>query len=344
MLRRARWLGWWCGLSLVGCGAGDAEPWLGSSQQAVRAPLVEAHCSVQVTGVGLLQLEEDYLPHVVNCENGGAGLEALKAQAIAARSVAYYGIATKGEICDGQGCQVYSCGREPGALVREAVRATAGLYLAYDSMLTYGFYVDGDRNTAPPTCVGAASAPREKYVTYNEGKSGAGVAMTTLGYIPAGQPIFGQNRGCMSQWGARCLESQRGYDYERILRFYYGEDIALLRAEGPCVPGGAGGAGGAGGGSGGAGGAAAGGAGGGGASGAGAAAGGAGASGVGAAGAGGLEPGEQAGGAGGRAGAAAAPREDAEASASCGLAAPGATGTAVGWLALTLLALWRRRA
>jgi hypothetical protein len=44
---------------------------------------------VNVVGKGVKATEDDYLPNVITCENGGAGFEALKAQAIATRSVAY---------------------------------------------------------------------------------------------------------------------------------------------------------------------------------------------------------------------------------------------------------------
>jgi hypothetical protein len=216
-----------------GCSAGapeTGEP-IGSVEQRVAAPAA-AYCSIDVQGKGVLDLENDYLPHVIQCENGGANLQALKAQAIAARSVAYYGIATSGSICDGQGCQVYSCGATPSALHHQAVKETAGMYLSYAGTLTYGFYVAGG-NASPPGCHGG-SASTEHYVTYNAGKSGGSVEQTTLGYV--GPPGFGQNRGCMSQLGARCLE-QSGKDAFAILRFYYGEDIKVTTATGPCVQG-----------------------------------------------------------------------------------------------------------
>lgn len=201
----------------------------------VPAPLPAAHCDVQVEGQGLLDLEGDYLPHVIQCENGGANLEALKAQAIAARSVAYYNMETSGSICDSQGCQVYSCGATPSAIHHQAVEETSGIYLMYNNTLTYGFYVAGDNNTSPPSCVGV-SGSTEGWVTYNEGLSGFDVEQTALGFIHnPGDAGYGQNRGCMGQWGARCLENDLGYDYLGILRFYYGEDIELIQAEGPCV-------------------------------------------------------------------------------------------------------------
>ncbi|MCA9633121.1 MAG: hypothetical protein KC766_35960, partial [Myxococcales bacterium] len=36
-------------------------------------------------------------------------------------------------------------------------------------------------------------------------------------------------------WGARCLENSKGYDYQRILQFFYGSDIELLQATGSCI-------------------------------------------------------------------------------------------------------------
>ena len=86
------------------------------------APLT-AYCSANVTGVGSLDTESDYLPHVVHCENGGASLESLKAQAVASRTYLYYKMDTAGSIADGQGDQVYSCASEPDADDIEAVLA-----------------------------------------------------------------------------------------------------------------------------------------------------------------------------------------------------------------------------
>ncbi|MBI3200889.1 MAG: hypothetical protein HYZ29_05030 [Myxococcales bacterium] len=192
--------------------------------------LAKAYCAIKIQGIGTRDTESDYLPHVLACENHSAGLEALKAQAIAARSVAYYAMATTGSICNGQGCQVYSCGTQPEAIHYQAVAETAQQYLSHGTTLTYGFYVAGDSKVSGPSChdVGGATT---KYVTFNDGKSGTGVKQTKLGYV--GPPGFGQNRGCMSQWGARCLE-QAGRDAVGILQFYYGDDIGVVTAPGSC--------------------------------------------------------------------------------------------------------------
>ncbi len=217
-----------------GCSAATGDPTEtgeGTGRAAERVSQVSsAYCSIQVSGHGSVDMELDYLPHVIACENNGAGLEALKAQAIAARSVAYYNMATQGSICDGQGCQVYSCSNKPGPLHYQAVAETAQQYLSYSNMLTYGFYVAGDSGVSGPACVDSGGSTT-KWVTFNDGKSGTSVTQTKLGYV--GPPGFGQNRGCMSQYGARCLEDN-GHNYVGILRFYYGNDINVITAPGNC--------------------------------------------------------------------------------------------------------------
>jgi peptidoglycan hydrolase-like amidase len=184
---------------------------------------------------GSYDLETEYLPAVVTCEDDGAGPEALRAQAIAARSVAYYAHATQGSICDGQACQVFSCGREPTEEARRAVRETSGMYLSFNGVLSYGFYVAGDADTSAPGCQGGPRSGTERWVTYNEGRGDLEIQQTRLGYVHQKRdPGFGQNRGCMSQWGARCLEDSMGYSTRDILTFYYGRDIEVLVAGRAC--------------------------------------------------------------------------------------------------------------
>jgi hypothetical protein len=212
-------------LLLAACGTD--EP-LASEQQ----PLM-AFCQADVTGVGLLEVETDYLPHVIACENGSAGTEALKAQAVAARSYLYYKLEHSGSIGDGQGDQVYTCARAPGPEHMQAAADTAGQVLRYQNTQVAAFFVAGAKNQPAPTCRGSTDDPTntEKYVTYNEGLAGDQITQTTLGFV---DPTNYANRGCMSQNGSDCL-SDSGHAYDDILRFYYGADIELVTADGPCV-------------------------------------------------------------------------------------------------------------
>ncbi len=212
--------------ALAGCSAPADLEELDQSQ----SPLA-AVCEANVKGVGLVSTEDKYLANVVHCENGGAPFEALKAQAIAARTYLYYKMETSGSIADGTGDQVYSCGSGPTAEQIKAVKDTAGQVLRYSGVTICAFYVAGGA-ASPPECKGSSTAATEKYVTYNDGKSGGAVTQTTLGFV---SPTNYRNRGCFSQLGSRCL-SNAGKTAEQILRFYYGADIVIETAVGACVP------------------------------------------------------------------------------------------------------------
>ncbi len=214
--------------ALVGCGLGTT-PDLGT----LLFP-VSAYCTAQVDGVGAVDVENDYLPHVVACENGSADFEALKAQAVSARSVLYHSMATHGHIGDGTHAQVYSCNRPPSQVHYDAVAATSGQVLVYNDNVIYAFYVAGAIPGSSSCVAGPGDSDptsTEHWVTYNWDNSGSGVTQTPLGWV---SPSNWANRGCMSQNGSNCL-SLAGWSHPDIARFYYGMDIQVRTAEGACV-------------------------------------------------------------------------------------------------------------
>ncbi len=225
-------------VSLAACVAGEDE----AEETGPEAPdcsdgkcdvSSEALCSWKVEGKGLRDVETDYLPRVVTCENGDAPLEALKAQAIAARSYLYYvARVERRAIKDSQGDQVYGCGREPSAEAIEAVRATAGQILTYRNTYVAAFFVAGAIQPEG-VCTGGTTDPTrtEKWVTYNRGLSGDAVKQCRLGYV---SKRFYSNRGAMSQNGAACWAAL-GSPLQDILTYYYGEDIELTQMQGSCV-------------------------------------------------------------------------------------------------------------
>ncbi|MCK5800254.1 MAG: hypothetical protein KAI47_23850, partial [Deltaproteobacteria bacterium] len=214
-------------VSLSACGSGD--------DIGMQRYKLAAKCSITVVGKGVKDMEKDYLPHVITCENGMADFEALKAQAVAARSYAYYVTRNGGSIQDGQSHQVYTCSAQPQQRHYDAVKATAGQVVRYKQTVICAFYVAGAKPSDPVGCVAKSSDPdgthTEKYVTYNEGKSANGITQSSLGWVNTGN-IY--NRGCKSQNGANCL-SKAGRGYVDILRFYYGADIELYQTTGSCV-------------------------------------------------------------------------------------------------------------
>jgi len=224
---------------LVAC-AEDPEPGPAPEYEVSQKPL-QAYCQANVEGYGMVDMETDYLPRVIRCENGSAPLEALKAQAVAARGYAYYKMSTSGSLAPDTSDQKYDCAGDPSQIHYDAVAATAGQYVEYQGTIVASFYVAGAIPGNRSTCVAVSGdndySNTEHYVTYNEGKywdptgGQAKAEQTTLGWVNDGNHA---NRGCKSQNGAACL-AEAGWGHERILRFYYGENIELPVATGACV-------------------------------------------------------------------------------------------------------------
>lgn len=226
-------------LILTGCGMADEdapfdgaylqEDDFGPEFEQRRAALTD-FCSVRVDGYGTLNVEEEYLAQVVTCEHAGAPLETLKAQAIAARGYAKYVVdVERRPLSPTTRDQAYNCGRAPTADARRAVRETSGMVLTHNGKLIMPFYVAGSTNLNTNTCHARDNAGTQKYVTYNEGRSGGSVQGSTLGWV--GSPA---NRGAMSQNGSACL-ARKGWKAERILRYWYGTDIRVTKLGGSCV-------------------------------------------------------------------------------------------------------------
>ncbi len=235
-------------LMLNGCVDSDCMdesclPDWGKDFSVNRAPL-SAQCTIYVNGFGAVAMESDYVPGVTACENGSAGTEGLKAQAVSARTFAYYKLnnnagTASNPINNSQGDQVYSCSYTSTAdKHREAANATSGIVLTYGNAPICAFYVSGStvgylnnecKFTGDSSSAGWVS--QQKYVTYNLGKSGSNVTQSSLGWVAASNKA---NRGCMSQNGAKCLASA-GKDWQYIIHFFYGDDIGITQAEGSCV-------------------------------------------------------------------------------------------------------------
>ncbi len=204
-----------------------------------------ARSVINVTGSGNVPTESDYVPNVVHCENGLASFEALKAQAVAARTFAYYKMNLQGFINDGTSDQVYSCNGSALPIHQAAARATEGELLYVENfsgtdILIAAFYVAGAIPTGPfnPATPSAIPNPgdsdpttTQKWVTYpyENGLSGGLNPGTPLGFIGTPTNPNWPNRGAKSQNGADFL-SDNSISYVDILKYYYGADIQLRTA------------------------------------------------------------------------------------------------------------------
>lgn len=222
---------------------------LGDFSQVFAQGEFNARATINVTGSGNVPTESDYVPNCLMCENGLASFEALKAQAVAARTYAYYQMDNKGFINDGTIDQVYSCAGSPSSIHYLAAAATEGEILwvrdndnngAQKDVLIASFYVAGaipsgpfDANNPGVIVDPGDSDPTdtEKWVTYTyDSGDYAGFNMgTPLGFRGTVSNPNWPNRGAKSQNGAHYL-SDNSVSYLDILKYYYGADIQLRTA------------------------------------------------------------------------------------------------------------------
>ena len=194
--------------------------------------------TINVVGFGDVATETDYVPNVVYQENGGASYEALKAQAVAARTYAYYKMRLYGVIYNGTQDQVYHNPSRGWAqpIHHQAAAETEGEILTIRNfndldVLIAAFYVAGAIPTGPtpePYPWDNDYSGTEHYVThtYLTGVVGGYNYGTTLGFQGTASNPNWPNRGAKSQNGANWM-GQRGYSYVDILKYYYGADIQL---------------------------------------------------------------------------------------------------------------------
>lgn len=219
-----------------------------SQEIEFQVEMMDAPCMVNVEGYGMVDLENDYIPNVIACENGDAPPEALKAQAIMARGFVYYKLKVEGAtvLRNSEADQVYRCSYRPnGAEARHfaAAAATTGVHPQWRGNVIAPFYVAGNvpprPNAADPinSCKGTGGsngAGTEGHITYNYGKFDCDIEMTSLGWTPSNCNENPANRGAASQNGQSCL-ANFGWQAPELLEYYYGADIELANAD-FCAP------------------------------------------------------------------------------------------------------------
>jgi hypothetical protein len=180
-------------------------------------------------GGHVVDVETDYIPRVVQCENPDAPYESLKAQAVSARTYLTYRSDRKvlPTITDGQSDQVYTCasnhyGSYVAADVRRAVEETRGEVVLWNGKITAGFFVAGSRRTAETCRATSDPTNTERFVTYNFGLVEGTSDGSKIGV--RGDDV---NRGCMAQNLANCLAVTASYDYGMLSRYFYGSDVQV---------------------------------------------------------------------------------------------------------------------
>jgi hypothetical protein len=220
-------------LAAAGC-----APAVDGGEDGTSSELSQVPQSVVVNGQSY-DVENEYLPRVVQCENPKASAESLKAQAIAARTwlTANTGGQASPHVGDSQSAQVFTCsanqrGQYVPPTVKAAVQATRGQIVLHNGVVTGGFYVAGANQDS--ACHPTSDDPTgtQHWVT-ERNVNQSGDAVLGRGNVPSTD----SNRGCMGQLQANCLAGRQGLSAAQLLAYFYGADIEI-RGTGtpPAVP------------------------------------------------------------------------------------------------------------
>jgi len=175
---------------------------------------------------GWMDLEEQYVPGVVTAEHESAKWHALQAVAVAARTYVLRAmrddpkLGTEAKPIPNSG-DFQTFVKTPVGHAREAAQSTKRLVCRHGGQLILCNYVAGALWTAYGI-QGQDPTETEKWVTYNEGKTGAKVKPSPISLVTRSD-----NRGCMSKNGAHWLASEAGYDFAAVLRYFYGADLEI---------------------------------------------------------------------------------------------------------------------
>lgn len=202
----------------------DDDNYSASSNLGSDLSTVYSECNgVTISGRGELSLE-DYIAGVVSGESYSEGIEALKAQAIAARTfVLYNSNNCKKSVGNGPTFQNYVSKIRDDA--REATEATKGIVMTYDSKIfssQYDSYCYADRRCPDSKYSGGVYS-----VTYTRQPNGEThtVSLTDSAYYGRILPGQGHAHG-MSQLVSYQM-AKEGKNYEDILKYFYSDGVQL---------------------------------------------------------------------------------------------------------------------
>ncbi len=193
-----------------------AGPWVLSTSKIMITVKMTRDKNRQKYGEQAVLALEEYLTGVVPSEiNDSSPMEALKAQAIAARTFALNRVRAGGKLDDTANCQAFRCERMGSPNSLQAIRETAGVVLMYDGTLVRAFYSSSNGGvTKRSGDVWSTHFPY--YVTKDDPWD-----TEARNQKPTAKVSHGVG---MSQIGA-IYAAQQGYSYAEILAFYYQETI-----------------------------------------------------------------------------------------------------------------------
>lgn len=193
-------------------------------------------CS-QVTVNGKTVNIDDYIAGVIKQEMGGNNLQALKAQAIAARS---FLLSTKSgsncSVTNGQSYQAYTEEKNKNSIYYRAAKETSGMVVSRNGRIATTQY---QSHPAGKWCKEDASGWHVTFQRFSDDSSSTwvwnGPDKETVRRVAGDGSLYGTemnyNNGHhfgMSQTIAMYLAKAQGYSYEKLIKTFYGEDITKL--------------------------------------------------------------------------------------------------------------------
>ena len=204
----------------------------GSETVCVNVKSVDEMCeSITVTSYGTMSVDE-YVAHVVNGEVGlfAGDDEVQKALAIAARTFALYHIRNNGCVVSDttDNFQVFDKNASENSI--RIAEETSGIILVDDNGNPGFTQYDSISISSPYAQSGDTVTLKQRNLTITKSFLTEKKIFTTscsensLNSLNT-YKVYGCGHGVgMSQWGAHYLTSEKGYTYDEVLEFFYGED------------------------------------------------------------------------------------------------------------------------
>ena len=188
--------------------------------------------SVTVNGTTITL--DDYIAGVIKQEMGGNNLEALKAQAIAARSflLSSKANASSCSVVNGQSFQAYTKDSDANSIYHQAAIETSGLVVKRNDTIAHTQYMSYPAGQYQKE---DNSGWHVKFQKFNDDSStewtwnGPAKKTVLAGYGGTELDYYNPHHYGMSQSIAHYLAEKEGYTYEKIIDLFYSQPIASIK-------------------------------------------------------------------------------------------------------------------
>ena len=189
-------------------------------------------CSTVKVNGGTVSLD-DYIAGVIKHEMGGNSLEALKAQAIAARSflLSTHKNSTSCSVVSGQSYQVYNEDKDANSIYKQAVAETSGMVVSRDGEVAHTQYQSYPAGRWQTSDSSGWHVQFQRFADDSSTKwTWNGPSKETVKSISPGTEMNYDNphNWGMSQTIAVYLAKAEGYNYQQLIELFYAQPIVKI--------------------------------------------------------------------------------------------------------------------